>query len=267
MEMTLQNFAVAPEAHDSIVDVPVAVERAGPYVSRLLLQHLVDDPTSRCWTDQGTAAFVDISGFTKLSESLARKGREGAEHVAEVVGHIFESMLSVAYANGGTLVKFGGDALLLWFGGERHASCACRAAVAMRGVLREVGAVALPDGRIALQMAQGVHTGQFDFFAVGRSHWELLAMGSAWSRLVRMQQGAAADEIVVSPETAAALPGECVGAAKGPGLLLLGEPPGPWRALPCLRGRRCRPKHWRDACRRRSARTCSPGVAHRSTGP
>jgi hypothetical protein len=48
-------------------------ERAGPYVSRMLIQHLATDPDKRTWSSEGSAAFVDISGFTKLSESLAKK--------------------------------------------------------------------------------------------------------------------------------------------------------------------------------------------------
>ena len=89
-----------------------------------------------CWTADGTAVFVDISGFTKLSERLARKGREGAEQITEAIGEQFRGDPAVAYENGGSLLKFGGDALLLWFEGEGHAARACRAAVLMRRVLR-----------------------------------------------------------------------------------------------------------------------------------
>src|SRR5205807_10544609 len=112
-----------------------AAERVRPYVPRTVQQHLVDDPDGRCWTDDGTAVFVDISGFTQLSEQLARKGREGAEQITDAVGGSFESILAVAYQNGGGLLKFGGDALLLWFHGEGHAERACRATVLMRRVL------------------------------------------------------------------------------------------------------------------------------------
>ena len=64
-----------------------ASERTSLYVPRILQQHLVDDTEGRCWTEEGTAAFVDVSGFTMLSEQLARKGREGAEQIAEVIGN------------------------------------------------------------------------------------------------------------------------------------------------------------------------------------
>ncbi|MEO8755148.1 MAG: adenylate/guanylate cyclase domain-containing protein, partial [Casimicrobiaceae bacterium] len=201
-------------------------ERANPYVARVLQEHLVADPDSRAWISEGTAVFVDVSGFTKLSEQLARKGREGAEQIADVIGNVFQSLLSMAYESGGSLVKFGGDALLLWFGGASHTERACRATVRMRELLGDVGRVELPDTTITLRMSQGVHSGRFHFFAVGTSHLELLTTGPAWSRLVAMEHGAEADEILLSPETAALLPAECADAPKGPGVLLRQEPPG-----------------------------------------
>src|SRR5215472_1461093 len=158
--------------------------RLQPYVPRALQQHLIDDPDGRSWTTEGSAAFVDISGFTQLSEQLARKGREGAEHITDVIGASFEAILASAYENGASLLKFGGDALLLWFEGEGHAERACRAAVRMRAVLDEVGKIELRDAKVTLQMSQGVHSGHFHFFAVGTSHLELLTTGPAWSRLV-----------------------------------------------------------------------------------
>ena len=62
--------------------------RVGPYVSRMLIQHLAANPDQLTWSSEGSAAFIDISGFTKLSEALARQGRVGAEQVAESIGHV-----------------------------------------------------------------------------------------------------------------------------------------------------------------------------------
>src|SRR3954454_6647703 len=110
-----------------------------PYVPRAMLQHLTDTPESRLRAVDGTCLFADVSGFTKLSERLARRrrrqaaaqlrvrdgrrlgGREGAEHLADAIGSCCERLLAVAYANGGGLLKFGGDALLLLFDGDSHA--------------------------------------------------------------------------------------------------------------------------------------------------
>src|SRR5215468_2087351 len=169
-----------------------AAERASAYVPRVLQQHLVDDPEARGWTGEGSAAFVDISGFTQLSEQLARKGREGAEQITDVIGASFEAILAAAYENGASLLKFGGDALLLWFDGENHATRASRAAVLMREKLDQVGRIELPDAKVTLQMTQGVHSGEFHFFAAGTSHLELLPTGPAWSQLVEIEHSAQA---------------------------------------------------------------------------
>ena len=193
---------------------------------RLLLRHLADAPERRAWTVDGTVVFVDISGFTKLSERLAKHGKEGAEQVTEAIETCFTDLLAVAYANGGGLIKFGGDALLLLFQGEGHEAMACRSAVWMRRTLREVGRIDLPDAKVQLRMSVGAHTGTFHFFLAGSSHRELIATGPAWSRTVAMEHEADAGEILISPELAATLPARCLGDAKGPGVLLRREPPG-----------------------------------------
>jgi class 3 adenylate cyclase/predicted ATPase len=204
-------------------------QRVAPYVPRMLLQHLVDDPAMRHWTASGTAVFVDISGFTKLSEALAKKGREGAEHVADTIGGIFESMLQIAYANGGSLLKFGGDALLLWFEGDHNEARGCRVSLLLRRHLAEAGRISVDNTTISLRMSQGVHSGDFHFFAVGTDHTELLPVGPAWTRLVSIQHGAEPDQIAVSADTAAYLPAQCVDTGTGEASLLVDEPPGEWK--------------------------------------
>ena len=96
----------------------------------------------------------------------------------------------------------------------------------MRDVLDDVGRIKLPDAEVTLMMSQGVHSGEFHFFAVGTSHTELLPTGPGWSRLVSMEQTATAGEILLSTESAAMLPAECLGDEKGPGKLLAKAPPG-----------------------------------------
>ncbi|MFO1316847.1 MAG: tetratricopeptide repeat protein [Burkholderiales bacterium] len=209
-------------------------DRAGLYTPRILQQHLVDDPDGRWWAADGTVVFVDISGFTKLSERLARTGREGSEQITDVIGRSFEAILAVAYDNGASLLKFGGDALLLWFENAGHPLRACRAAVLMRRVLRDVGRIELPGAKVTLRMSQGVHSGHFHFFAVGATHVEMLPVGPAWTRVVTMEHTATAGEILVSPETASLLPARCMGNPKGPGVLLAREPAGAAEKLPLV---------------------------------
>ena len=108
-------------------------------LSRYVARHLSEWHlhTSNHWRDlDGTLVYVDISGFTALSEKLAGQGRIGAEELTGVLNFVFADMLDVAYNRGGNLLKFGGDALLLLFVGPDHPVQACSAAVEMQAALR-----------------------------------------------------------------------------------------------------------------------------------
>lgn len=99
-----------------------------PHVPRLVLGWEGADRGTFHRRLDGSMAFVDISGFTAMSERLARLGREGAEEVSDIINSIFTRLLAVAYGNGASLLKFGGDALLLFFEGSEHAGRAAHAA-------------------------------------------------------------------------------------------------------------------------------------------
>ena len=138
------------------------------YVPRILLRHLAEDPEALCWSVKGSVVFVDISGFTKLSEKLAKIGKEGAEQVTDAIEACFTDLLAVAYANDGSLIKFGGDALLLLFEEEDHVASACGSAIWMRRALRDVGRIELPGGaHLQLRMSVGVHTGDLPLLPCG----------------------------------------------------------------------------------------------------
>src|SRR5690349_12770252 len=87
------------------------------FVPRLTIEWLRSHPERRWLELDGTLAFVDISGFTAMSEQLSSRGRAGAEEVTDVMNSTFSALLEKAYALGGGLLKFGGDALLLLYEG------------------------------------------------------------------------------------------------------------------------------------------------------
>ena len=82
-----QPMAISPTAADLV-----------PFIPRLTLEWLRDNP-ERDWIEvEGTLAFIDISGFTAMSERLSSRGRAGAEEVTGVMNATFEALLTVAYA-------------------------------------------------------------------------------------------------------------------------------------------------------------------------
>ncbi|HUI04139.1 MAG TPA: adenylate/guanylate cyclase domain-containing protein, partial [Acidimicrobiales bacterium] len=191
-----------------------------PYLPRLVLDWISNTPHDRHRTVEGSVAFVDISGFTKLSERLADHGKVGAEELADTINRCFVELLAIAYDSGGALLKFGGDALLLLFTGDGHEARACYAAAGMRRALRSVGRVTVLGHQVNLRMSVGIHSGVFHLFLVGGSHRELIITGPAASATVQAEATADAGEIVVSTATASALPSRVLGAPKGEGVLL-----------------------------------------------
>lgn len=199
-------------------------DRLRPYVSGLALQWLDATPQAKHKKIEGSLAFVDISGFTTLTERLAAKGKVGAEEMSDLLNMAFAELLARAYRYGASLVKWGGDAVLLLFEDAEHAALACRAADEMRSTMRRVGRLHTSVGVVQLKMSVGINSGEFDFFLVGSHHHELLVAGPEATRTALMEQTAEAGEIVVSAATAELLPPGGVGDAKGDGFLLLKPP-------------------------------------------
>lgn len=196
---------------------PSSLER---FVPRVAAEWDLDSPGALYREIDGTLCFVDISGFTNLSEKLARRGRIGAEELTEVLDRVFGEMLRLAYDRGGSLLKFGGDALLLMFEGDQHPIQAASAAVEMRSALRDATQVPTSAGRIHLRMSVGLHTGPIDLYLVGDSHRELVITGATATTTTEMEGAADAGDILMSPDLAAALPKAATGDGKGLGVLL-----------------------------------------------
>ncbi len=74
---------------------------------------------------QAYTMFVDLSGFTRLTETLMRKGAEGAEELSYVLNHIFQPTVALVYRQGGFIPYFAGDSFTAIFpnhpGGPAHA--------------------------------------------------------------------------------------------------------------------------------------------------
>jgi class 3 adenylate cyclase/tetratricopeptide (TPR) repeat protein len=208
-------------------DAVQETELLKPYLPRLLIEWLRETPDASFRQVEGSLAFVDISGFTKMCERLARKGKVGAEEVTDVLDLCFTQLLGVAYEYGGGVIKWGGDAVLLLFTGLDHEARACRAAAGMRRTLRQFGRLRTSAGLVSLRMSVGINSGLFDFFVVGGSHRELLVAGPEASHTVTMESTAEGGEILISRATAAALDPAVLGPAKGEGVLLAAEPDAP----------------------------------------
>src|SRR5690349_255015 len=182
-----------------------SAELLKPFVPRLLIDWLRETPLAPFKEVEGSLAFVDISGFTTLTERLAAKGKVGAEELDDILNTVFEELLAVAYDDGAGLIKWGGDAVLLLFEGNDHAARACRAAMGMQRTIRRIGRLRTSAGVVRLGMSVGIHSGTFHFFLAGDLHRELLIAGPGATATALMESIAEAGEVAISPETAALL--------------------------------------------------------------
>lgn len=184
------------------------------------------------WTSiEGSMLSADISGFTALSEKLAGKGKAGAEEITGLINTCFTALIDAAYQYGGEVVKFGGDALLIIFRGQRHQRRAADAGLAMQHALSGSAAAR----RAHLSMTVGVADGPFDAFLVGSDYRELFLCGPRASEVIRLEAAADRGGTLVAPGIAAQLPSAMRLAQRNDGVLVTGstgdKPTGPQERL------------------------------------
>jgi len=201
-------------------------ERLAPFVPRLALEWLDRSPGAVHRRLEGTLLFVDVSGFTALTERLAARGKVGAEEITDVIGAVFGELLGIATSYGADLLKWGGDAVLLFFPEPASAPRACRAAALMSRAMPRIGSFRTSAGRVTLGVSIGGHSGGFDFYLLGDRHRELMVTGPAASITARMEAIAESGEVVVSTDTARRLERGVLGLAKLEGVLLTDVPDG-----------------------------------------
>ncbi|MEJ2210699.1 MAG: adenylate/guanylate cyclase domain-containing protein, partial [Anaerolineae bacterium] len=165
---------------------------------------------------EGAALFADISGFTPLTEALARALglRRGAEELPRHLNRVYDALIAEVHGYGGSVVGFSGDAITCWFSAVEEADAPpLRAAACARAMQQAMGgfsAVQVPgQPPVALVIKVAVASGPARRFLVGDPAIQLIpAMaGETLARMAAAEEHAARGEVVVDAATAAALAG------------------------------------------------------------
>jgi len=175
------------------------------YLPRYLANEQLRDPRPGQVSGQfrqATVMFADVSGFTAMSERLSRRGEEGAEKITRIVGDLFTTMLDITTRQGGDLLKFGGDALLVAFFDDDHAIRACRAAAQMQQAIARFSQVEAFGETFSLKMTTGLGSGSLFTANLGTSEkMEYTVMGEALTNMAHAEDQAEGGEIFVDQAT------------------------------------------------------------------
>ena len=150
-----------------------------------------------------TIFFSDLEGFTETSERLQ------SEDLTQLLNHYLTEMSKIALKFGGTIDKYVGDAILIFFGdpdtkGVKADATACvKMALAMRKRMRELDSVWRASGiEKPPRCRTGINTG---FCTVGNfgsdDRMDYTIIGSGVNLASRLEQAAPPGEILISYET------------------------------------------------------------------
>lgn len=172
----------------------------------------------------GTALFADISGFTPLTEALARLhgAQRGAEELIRLLDRVYDALIAELHRYGGTVIGFSGDAITCWFdetiigtepesSASQSSSTALRAlacAMGMQDALRQYARIVVaPDAAFSITVKVAIAEGPVRRFRVGDPAIRYIdtIAGATLDRLAATEQSAHKEEIVLHAETASRL--------------------------------------------------------------
>ena len=199
------------EAYDSLKEKNTKLEkisnRLAKYLSPQIYKNIFEaetEQTNDYKRKKLTVFFSDIKGFTDLSDSL------DPDLLAELINDYLSAMTEIALKYGGTIDKFIGDAVLIFFGDpesdglKKDASKCLSMAIAMQNKVAELDRNWREDRGITegLKVRMGISTGYCtvgNFGSVQRVDYTVL--GSTVNLASRLESICQPKKILVAPET------------------------------------------------------------------
>ena len=196
--VTAAGTGAAPSPPPTPPAAPVQFGSPGAYTPKHLADKIL---TSRSALEgerkQVTVLFVDVAGFTSLSERL------DPEDVHGFMTRAFELMLEEVHRYEGTVNQFLGDGIMALFGApiahEDHAQRAVHAALGIARALDRYHDDLQRKQGITFQTRQGLNTGLVVVGSIGSDlRMDYTAVGDTTNIAARLQQHADRGRIVIS---------------------------------------------------------------------
>ncbi len=111
--------------------------------------------------------FVDISGFTQMTEQLMKAGREGAEVLSILLDNVFEPLIKSVYDRGGFISGFAGDAFTAIFHNLDDPYQPIYSANCIRNAMKENHIQKTRFGDFDISVKIGISYGKVDWAIIG----------------------------------------------------------------------------------------------------
>ena len=208
LETRNRELADALDRVDFLEHVKHALDRFVPETVRQAIEENPDAPRLAKEARDVTVLFLDIEGYSRLSEELPRNV------LNSLVERYFSLFLESIRAEGGDINETAGDGLMMIFQSpdpQAHAAAALRAALAIQQQTAEAnraaGAAPTP-----LRINIGISSGECDvgttrFQGLAGERWTFTASGPVTNLAARLSDRAHGGQILVSAETARRLEG------------------------------------------------------------
>lgn len=150
----------------------------------------------------GAVLFVDVSGFTALTQDFARLGKKGAEQLSQVIDGIFGPVTDIILDCGGDIAVYAGDATLAVWPVDRDGSlehAAIQASAAAHKIQNTIWSTGVgDDAPVRLRASVGV--GKIRFIELGGAddQWLFMLDGDALTQTVHCDSVAVAGEVTLS---------------------------------------------------------------------
>jgi class 3 adenylate cyclase len=194
---------------ERVAEQVAQVERLGrlkrffsPQLAELIVAGGADDPL-RTHRREITVVFLDLRGFTSFAETAE------PEEVMGVLREYHEAMGRLILEHEGTLERFAGDGMMVFFNDPvpvgNPAERAVRMAVAMRDRVRELRAGWRKRGH-DLDLGVGIAQGYATIGAIGfEGRWDYGAIGTVTNLAARLCAEAQGGQVLVASRVAAAV--------------------------------------------------------------
>ncbi|MFN2221605.1 MAG: adenylate/guanylate cyclase domain-containing protein, partial [Candidatus Promineifilaceae bacterium] len=153
---------------------------------------------------EAVTLFVDISGFTPITDAIMGHGQHGAEVLAGIIREVFDPLVRSVFEHSGFVTNFAGDAFTAVFPIEDSSDVSMRSALAAAWRMQQEMASAAdyptPYGNFTMSVKVGLSLGQMSWGIVSSKNGRRAAyyfQGPAIDGCANAQRLARAGEVVV----------------------------------------------------------------------